>query len=73
MVNWVLVFFMAGTPGDYHIYGGYNKSENCEKAQARYEQIFKQTGSRMQGECRARKDVRIGQPTSVVFKTYVIH
>jgi hypothetical protein len=72
MVNWVLVFFMAGTPGDYHIYGGFNKVENCEKTQARYEQIFKQAESKMQSECRARKDVKLGQPTSVVFKTYVI-
>jgi hypothetical protein len=73
MVNWVLVFFMAGTPTDYHIYGGYNKIENCEKTQARYQQIFERTGSRMQGECRARKDIKLVQPTSVVFKTYVIH
>ena len=73
MVNWVLVFFVAGAPGDYHVYGGYNKLENCEKTQTRYQQIFEKTGSRMHGECRARKDVKVGQPTSVVFKTYVIH
>ena len=72
MVNWALVIFMAGTPADYHIYGGYNKIENCEKAQARYQQIFEQTGSKMKTECRPRKDVRVGRPTTVVFKTYVI-
>jgi len=65
--------FIAGTPVDYHIYGGYNKLENCEKTRARYQQIFEKTGSRMQGECRARKDVKLGQPTTVVFKTYVIY
>ena len=63
---------MAGTPSEYHVYGGFNRLENCEKTQARYQQIFKQTGSKMQAECRARKDVKLGQPTSVVFKTYVI-
>jgi hypothetical protein len=63
---------MAGTPADYHIYGGYNKIENCEKTQARYQQIFKQTESKLQSECRPRQDVRVGQPTTVVFKTYVI-
>jgi hypothetical protein len=73
MVNWVLVMFMAGAPGDYHIYGGYNKIENCEQAQARYRVIFQQTGSKMQSECRPRKDIQVGRPTSVVFKTYVIH
>jgi hypothetical protein len=72
MVNWVLVFFMAGAPADYHIYGGYNKIENCERTQARYQGIFKQTDSKLQSECRPRQDIRVGQPTTVVFKTYVI-
>jgi hypothetical protein len=72
MVNWALVFFMAGTPTDYHIYGGFNRIENCQKTQARYQQIFEQTGSKMQAECRPRKDVKVGQPTTVVFKTYVL-
>jgi hypothetical protein len=64
--------FMAGTPGDYHVYGGFNRLENCGNTRARYQQIFEQTGSKMQAECRARKDVKLGQPTSVVFKTYVL-
>ena len=72
MVNWVLVMFMAGAPNDYHVYGGFNKLENCERTQARYQGIFQQTGSKMQAECRPRKDVKLGQPTSIVFKTYVI-
>jgi hypothetical protein len=72
MVNWVLVFFMAGTPNDYHVYGGYNQLENCQKTQARYQKIFERTGSKMQSECRPRSEVKVGQPTTVVFKTYVI-
>ena len=67
MVNWVLVFFMAGQPQDYKIHTGYNKQENCQKAEARYTQIFKETGSKLKAECRPRAEIQLKRPTSVVY------
>lgn len=72
MVNWVLVIALASNPQDYHVYGGFRHEENCAAAQERYSRIFKETGANVRAECRPRNDVRLGQPTSVVFKTYVI-
>lgn len=67
MVNWVLVFALAGNPGDYRVHTGYKHQENCEKAQARYTQIFKESSSMLQAQCRPRADVQLRRPTSVVY------
>jgi hypothetical protein len=67
MVNWVLVFALAGNPGDYKIHTGYNKQENCQTAQARYSQIFKESDSKMVAECRPRNQIELRRPTSVVY------
>jgi len=67
MVNWVLVFALAGNPGDYKIHTGYNKQENCQRAEARYQQIFKETGSKLQADCRPRAEIQLNRPTNVVY------
>jgi hypothetical protein len=67
MVNWVLVFALVGNPGDYKIHTGYNKQENCQTAEARYTQIFKQSKSKLQAECRPRAQIQLRRPTSVVY------
>jgi len=67
MVNWVLVFALAGNPGDYKIHTGYNKQENCQRAEARYQQIFKETGSKLQTDCRPRAEIQLNRPTNVVY------
>jgi hypothetical protein len=72
MVNWVLVFALAGNPGDYKIHTGYNKQENCQRAQARYSEIFKESTSKLQAECRPRAQIQLNRPTTVVYKHYVI-
>ena len=72
MVNWVLVFFMAGQPQDYKIHTAYNKQENCITAQERYRGIFTTTNSKMQAECRPRNQVQVGRPTTVAYKRYVL-
>jgi hypothetical protein len=70
MVNWVLVFFMAGQPQDYNIHTAYNKQINCVEAQERYSGIFLQTGSKMLAECRPRNQVQTSRQSSVVYKKY---
>ena len=70
MVNWVLVFFMAGQPQDYKIHTAYIKQENCITAQERYRGIFTTTNSKMQAECRPRNQVQVGRQSSVVYKKY---
>jgi hypothetical protein len=67
MVNWVLVFALAGNPGDYKVHTGYNRQENCLKAEARYAQIFKESGSKLQAECRSRAEIQLNRPTNVVY------
>lgn len=73
MVNWVLVFFMAGQPQDYKIHTAYNKHENCTVAQERYSGIFQQTGSKMQAECRPRNQIQVNRPTSIVYKKATVY
>jgi hypothetical protein len=72
MVNWVLVFALAGNPGDYKVHTGYNKQENCQRAQARYSEIFKESTSKLKAECRTRAEIQLNRPTTVVYKHYVI-
>ena len=72
MVNWVLVFALAGNPGDYRIHTGYNKEENCQKAEARYTQIFKESSSKLTAECRPKAQIQLNRPTTVVYKHYII-
>ena len=72
MVNWVLVFFIAGQPQDYHIHTAYNKQENCVTAQEHYRGIFTTTGSKLQAECRPRNQIQVGRPTSIAYKHYVL-
>lgn len=72
MVNWVLVFFMAGQPQDYKIHTAYNQQVNCVQAQERYSGIFLQTGSKVMAECRPRNQIEIGRPTTVAYKRYTL-
>lgn len=67
MVNWVLVFALAGNPQDYKIHTGYKYQENCQRAEARYTQIFKESSSTLRAECRPRAEVQLRRPTSVVY------
>lgn len=72
MVNWVLVFALASAPGDYKVHTGYNQQENCQKAEARYTQIFKGSGSKLQAECRPRAEIQLKRPTSIVYSKHTI-
>lgn len=72
MVNWVLVFFVAGTPQDYKIHTAYKYQENCVKAEARYREIFAGSAGRMQAECRPRNEIQVNRPTSIVVKHYTV-
>lgn len=72
MVNWVLVFFMAGQPQDYKIHTAYNKQENCITAQERYRGIFATTESKLQAECRPRNQVQVGRPTTIAYSKHTI-
>ena len=67
MVNWVLVFALAGNPGDYKVHTGYNRQENCQKAEARYTQIFKDSESKLRAVCRPRAEIQLNRPTNVVY------
>ena len=67
MVNWVLVFFMAGQPQDYKIHTAYNKQVNCVEAQERYSGIFLASGSKMMAECRPRNQVQVARTTNIVY------
>jgi hypothetical protein len=73
MVNWVLVFFLAGQPQDYKIHTGYNKPANCIEAQERYSGIFLTSGSKLQAECRPRNQVQVGRPTTVVYSKHTVY
>jgi hypothetical protein len=73
MVNWVLVFFMAGQPQDYKIHTGYNQQINCVNAQERYSGIFLQAGSKMLVECRPRNQIQVGRPTTVTYSKYTVY
>lgn len=73
MVNWVLVFFIAGQPQDYKIHTAYNKQENCVTAQNRYRGIFQETGSKIQAECRPRDQIQVNRPTSIVYKKETVY
>jgi hypothetical protein len=73
MVNWVLIFFIAGQPQDYKIHTGYNKQINCVEAQERYSNIFLQTGSSMRAECRPRNQVQVGRPTTVAYSKHTVY
>jgi hypothetical protein len=73
MVNWVLVFFVAGQPQDYKIHTGYNKQENCIVAQERYRGIFTTTQSKIQAECRPRDRIQVNRPTSIVYKKETVY
>lgn len=72
MVNWVLVFFIAGQPQDYRIHTAYIKQENCITVQERYRGIFATTGSKMQAECRPRNQVELHRPTTIAYKHYIL-
>ena len=72
MVNWVLVFALAGNAGDYKIHTGYNQHENCQRAEARYTQIFKESGSKLQATCRPRAEIQLKRPTSIVYFKHTI-
>ena len=72
MVNWVLVFALAGNAGDYKVHTGYNQQENCQKVEARYTQIFKESGSKLQAECRPRAEIQLKRPTSIVYFKHTI-
>jgi hypothetical protein len=73
MVNWVLVFFMAGQPQDYKIHTAYNKQENCITAQERYSGIFLASGSKMMAECRPRNQVQVGRSTTVAYSKHTVY
>ena len=72
MVNWVLIFFIAGQPQDYKIHTAYNKQENCITAKERYRGIFTTTDSKMQAECRPRNQIQVKKPTSIVYSKHTI-
>ena len=67
MVNWVLIFFMAGQPQDYKIHTAYNRQENCITAQERYSGIFLASSSKMIAECRPRNQVQTGRSSNIVY------
>jgi hypothetical protein len=73
MVNWVLVFFLAGQPQDYKIHTGYNQQLNCVEAQERYSGIFLASGSKMRAECRPRNQVQVGRPTTVAYSKHTVY
>lgn len=73
MVNWVLVFFIAGQPQDYKIHTAYNKQINCVEAQERYSGIFLKAGSKMMAECRPRSQVQVGRPTTIAYSKHTVY
>jgi hypothetical protein len=73
MVNWVLVFFIAGQPQDYKIHTGYNQQVNCIEAQERYSGIFLASGSKMMAECRPRNQVQVGRPTTIAYSKHTVY
>lgn len=71
-MKWVLVFFLSNNPQDYKIHTAYIHDYNCERAQARYVEIFKQAGGRMQAECRRESEIQLKRPTSIVYSKHTI-
>jgi hypothetical protein len=73
MVNWVLVFFMAGQPQDYKIHTAYNKQINCIEAAERYNGIFTSSKSDLKAECRPRNQVQVGRPTTIAYSKHTVY
>jgi hypothetical protein len=66
-MKWVLVFALATNPQDYKIHTAYIHEYNCMSAQARYSQIFAETGSKLKAQCRKESEIQLRRPTSVVY------
>ena len=73
MVNWVLVFFIAGQPQDYKIHTAYNKQINCIEAEERYTKIFMASKSDLKAECRPRNQVQVGRPTTIAYSKHRVY
>ena len=71
-MKWVLVFALAANPQDYKIHTAYIHQENCERAQARYSQIFAQTHSKLTAECRRENQIQLRRPTSITYSRHTI-
>ena len=65
-MKWALLFW-ATNPGMYHIHSVYLQEANCQAAQSRYEQIFKQTDAKMNAVCRPAREVKLGTKTDVIY------
>lgn len=70
-MKWVLVFALAGHPGDYRIHSAYIHQANCSAAAQRYGAIFQQTQARLTADCRREDQIELHRSTSVAYGRYV--